>query len=1184
MALSAEQTALLSAVEVILDASSKPGDRQQAHQVCEQFKTTVAIDECLRSGILLCNQQHAPIVRHFGFQLLCHCITVRWDELSDDVIAAIRQESLGLIQAQGDVPVLQEEPFIKNALSSFVVELIKRLWPQAWPSLMTDLLQLAEMGESQLEIVLMVLQRLAQDVTEFDDRLVSKRRQELRQVLARECNDGLFTFLRQTLLLHGRRAKDLEDTDSVSGLMRMHQRIGQAVLETLTAYLEWVSFAPLFADDGLLLQVLCELLLMTSLQRPAVECLINIVQRKHGKMEEREELLALFRQGPMALFHQATQSTDYFFLKKLTELVTKLGTTQLMALWDKGVKPSVGDDELSAYLDVCLALFSHPGLYMKSMLASFWQATLDHEHLSVSDVFVSRFIPLLQLVAKALVKPVSPFQNNAVAEFVHEDFSDSKEFSTFFSVFRGNLMAVVRSVTTKKPHEVVSLVGSYVKDMTAALGNQEGAANSIHSAVAMRCDGLLCFAEAVMYSIDKLDMSLWPPQQLCADLIAAVLKWDCKDPRVIQAQIGFVEAFFPFLKIAPAQSADALLKLLSVLVFRPSVVDKTTLLGMKRRAGATFVNLCKRHGPLVLEHFSALMSQIEQMWSSDELANSDRTALIEGLVCTIGSVPRFDEQRPILERLLQPVMSLWMQPQLQQAISAPDRFVSFMGLGKGADAEKSRIHRAELFFCLNTFLAVLRRCKLPKDVEAARAGGYPIVMLGNVPVITSVVWDLFAGVVPQICQLLVTFRDLLAGAGAQLLAPDLSKAFDMLLVDKALLLGIDTYSDEFVTLVKESPVVWAQRSVTGIYNTALDILGKCGQFLGSMFYVSEQLLACVCGATLPLVQQASCYRVRLLTRTVVRPMVLACPPQLFQQALGSLLNEYFTLSGQRLKDEWAKMEQRRVGGSARSGEVDKLELLCQEEVVEDAVVCSYAKDFEQMADYITKDPAELVAMAANGDQNEDEESTSSIKHRRALRGYILSTDAVYQPLLLAMLTAVTSPDRLASLRAVHVLINMLPPLLERRPFSEEVVMQVTITLLHGVRLYGQSQANMTVLNNLLTNVFEKIYRTHGAALISTLSDAVGVDRAEVEQVLRVVASRGAAEKKSRDTVKKLLSVLESKEVSQLFRSDIRMPELPALHLPRSKPAAPSIDDSLEFNIDKLHRNGVALLPDDDVVM
>lgn len=62
----------------------------------------------------------------------------------------------------------------------------------------------------------------------------------------------------------------------------VHQRLAEQTLLTLNGFLGWIKFEVLFAQDCILLQILCLLLDNDVLKIPACECLLIIINRKVG--------------------------------------------------------------------------------------------------------------------------------------------------------------------------------------------------------------------------------------------------------------------------------------------------------------------------------------------------------------------------------------------------------------------------------------------------------------------------------------------------------------------------------------------------------------------------------------------------------------------------------------------------------------------------------------------------------------------------------------------------------------------------------------------------------------------------------------------------------------------------------------------------------------------------------------
>lgn len=76
---------------------------------------------------------------------------------------SMQENAMKLIEGGLDV----ESAHIKDALSRVIVEMIKREWPQQWPTLLAELSQACSKGCIQTELVLLVFLRLAEDVAVF---------------------------------------------------------------------------------------------------------------------------------------------------------------------------------------------------------------------------------------------------------------------------------------------------------------------------------------------------------------------------------------------------------------------------------------------------------------------------------------------------------------------------------------------------------------------------------------------------------------------------------------------------------------------------------------------------------------------------------------------------------------------------------------------------------------------------------------------------------------------------------------------------------------------------------------------------------------------------------------------------------------------------------------------------------
>jgi len=72
---------LAQAVELTMDPRVPQQQRMEAYTACEKFKETSPV--CVQCGLYLVQQSNAShFVRHFGLQLMEHCVKYRWIQIS----------------------------------------------------------------------------------------------------------------------------------------------------------------------------------------------------------------------------------------------------------------------------------------------------------------------------------------------------------------------------------------------------------------------------------------------------------------------------------------------------------------------------------------------------------------------------------------------------------------------------------------------------------------------------------------------------------------------------------------------------------------------------------------------------------------------------------------------------------------------------------------------------------------------------------------------------------------------------------------------------------------------------------------------------------------------------------------------------------------------------------------------
>lgn len=186
---------LARVVEIMMSPDVPHQQRLDVYNACERFKETSPL--CAQCGLYLAQKSpnRSSVVRHFGLQLMEHCIKYRWTQISQTEKVFIKENAMKLLQ-EGTYSLLQEETHIKDALSRVIVEMIKREWPQQWPTLLAELSQACTHGGSQTEVVLLVFLRLVEDVALLQTLESNQRRKDIYQALTTNMAEIFAFFLR----------------------------------------------------------------------------------------------------------------------------------------------------------------------------------------------------------------------------------------------------------------------------------------------------------------------------------------------------------------------------------------------------------------------------------------------------------------------------------------------------------------------------------------------------------------------------------------------------------------------------------------------------------------------------------------------------------------------------------------------------------------------------------------------------------------------------------------------------------------------------------------------------------------------------------------------------------------------------------------------------------------------------
>nr|XP_020667445.1 exportin-5 isoform X2 [Pogona vitticeps] len=1179
---------LVKAVTVMMDPASTQRYRLEALKFCEEFKEKSPV--CVPCGLKLAEKTQIAIVRHFGLQILEHVVKFRWNTMARLEKVYLKNNVMGLI-SNGTQNILEEESHIKDVLSRIVVEMIKREWPQHWPDMLKELDTLSKQGETQTELVMFILLRLAEDVVTFQT-LPAQRRRDIQQTLTQNM-DKVFSFLLNTLQQNVNKYRRMKMDASQELKAQANCRVGIAALNTLAGYIDWVAMSHITADNCKLLEMLCLLLNEPELQVGAAECLLIVVSRK-GKLDDRKPLMVLFGDVAMHYILSAAQTADgeglvekhYVFLKRLCQVLCSLGS-QLCAL--------VGPDSdveipanLGKYLEAFLAFTTHPSQFLRSSTQITWGALLRHEVLSRDPVLLAIIPNYLRASMTNLVKVGFPSKTDSPScEYSRFDFDSDEDFNCFFNSFRAQQGEVIRMACRLDPRTGFQMAGEWLKYQLSTpveTGPMNSKTNeghcSIFSPSFVQWDAMTFFLESIISpmfrTLDKEDI----PVSEGIELLQLVLSYETKDPLILSCVLSNVSALFPFVTYRPEYLPEVLSKLFASVTFEVVEESKAprtrAVKNVRRHACSSIIKMCRDYPQLVLPNFDMLYNHVKQLLSNELLLTQmEKCALMEALVLISNQFKDYERQKVFLEELMSPVATLWLSEEMKRVLMNPEEFIHYVGadnrIGDSATEDPCGLNRSRISFCVYTILGVVKRARWPTSLEEAKAGGFVVGYMANGnPIYRNPCSVQVLKLFDNLLALIRTHNNLYLPELVTRMGENFAKALDMLEVEKNAILGLpQPLLELYDSPVYKTVLERMQGFFCTLYDNCFHILGSAGSSMQQDFYTVEGLATELLNSAFLNLDNIPDYRLRPMLRVFVKPLVLSCPSEHYESLICPILGPLFTYLHMRLSQKWQVINQR--------------SLLCDDDTADDNPESQEMLE-EQLVRLLTREVMDLIAVCCvskkGAEQNssvtgdgDDEEMMStevtppSSSELTELGKCLMKQENICSALLITAFTSLSWKDTLSCQRTTtHLCWPLLKQVLTRNLMIAEAVTWFFTSVLKGLQVHGQHDGCMAALVHLAFQIYEAL-RPRYAELKTVMEQIPEIQKESLEQFdskLLNVTLQKVTDKRRKDHFKRLIAGCIGKPLGEQFRKEVHIRNLPSLF----KKVKPSIEtDILDNNED-----------------
>ncbi|XP_014241155.1 exportin-5 [Cimex lectularius] len=1140
---------LAAAVELTMNPNASQAERLEAYNACEVFKEKSPF--CIQCGLYLAQRPHySQFVRHFGLQLMEHCIKYRWYNLNHGEKLFIKENAMKLVECGMD-SLLEDEAHMRDVLSRVVVEMIKREWPQQWGTLLAELNECSSKGCVQTELVLHVLLRLVEDVAVLQNLESIQRRKDLYQALTLNMAD-LFTFFRGLIEKH------YELYQSNLGnlpVANSHARVVLVVLLTLSGFVEWVSMVHIMAEEGRLLQILCLLLNNEIFQDGAAECLLQIVSRK-GKVEERRPLLILFSEDAMRCIFQAADTSvhkNYQFLKKLTRVLTSLGT-QLCSLWSKETEPRPPNFEM--YLEAIVTFTRHSSLSLVYYANSLWISLMKHEQISKDDVFLS-FVPKWVEAAGPKILKVrypsskSNVEPNTPEAYAVMDYDAEDEFNGFFHRFRVELVDTFKQATLVSPLVTYSYVerwlGAQIQKTVTHVNTEVCSQNSLSY---LEWDACSVALDAVL---GKLVMAKERPDVASGlSLLDLCIALEPTDPLVLSAILSCISALFVFLSMAPPETTAFYLprvldKIFATLVFtlpgEPKNQRSRGVKNLRRHAASLMIKIAQKYPLLLLPVFSRIHSIVASLQSKPHtLSTMEAICLQEALLLISNHLCDYERQCKFIGEVITPISQPWLSL-TNSAFVSTSAFMSYVGLDKPpvepSTDDTNGQNRSQIMWCLDVMMAVVKRCMWPSDPELAARGGFLVCTTGvGNPIYRNPATPHVLPLLPGLLALSNVLNGLSTPPAMAQISEGYKGAYLMLEVEKQNLLGIGCGSSDTMgsdTKGETTPLQRMQNFISSVHDDVSHTLANAFHSLAHDIYHVQNLALSLTNSVLTNLEYVPDYRLRVLVRVFMKSLVTSCPVTCYDSVLLPVLAHFTPYMYTRLTARWQHLSELNENGSLDEENKDTQEML------EDMLNRTLTREYLDVLKVLLYGVMESEETEVKPPQQSEAISELGVK--------VLQFDTTCHAVTLCLLSALSWADSTASLKSTGLVGGVISFLVQNGKVGPELAAHTISAVLLGLQQHGQHDANLgslLVLGTLLYGILRPI-APNIPQVMKQIPDVSVFDLQKLDdRMMKEVQKGNKVDKAKKEMFKKVTSPLIGQNMGQLFRKKVAMRDLPRL--------------------------------------
>ncbi|KRX66436.1 Exportin-5, partial [Trichinella sp. T9] len=350
---------------------------------------------------------------------------------------------------------------------------------------------------------------------------------------------------------------------------------------------------------------------------------------------------------------------------------------------------------------------------------------------------------------------------------------------------------------------------------------------------------------------------------------------NCQVVDAVQALVSMLSSLFPILDVSDPRIPGILCKLISSLTLG---IDDPEMAEVRHHFTYLFIKMATDHQAHLIAHIELIWKEISAV--AGQLSDHQKCAVVEGLFALCKLFKNFEQYAQLMSVTLQQTVEFWVSAEIMTAVSKPENFLIYIGLGDPLTNNDSlnlayHTRRKQFSFHVKILHSVISRLEVPTEIEDAKTGGFCITdVQGNLRICHPAA-ELFQMMFPTLFTFLRCLKGIYSVSSLKVVHAtyDKAKLFDLTDAEKSAVMGKPHETKKFKDMQRQEVFYEKMKLFLAELSDHLQhLLIRCVFAFDWQFFALPNAASYVEHGIFGDLENLMDYRLRLFLRRVITPL------------------------------------------------------------------------------------------------------------------------------------------------------------------------------------------------------------------------------------------------------------------------------------------------------------------------